>query len=124
MAQNVCPKCGSTYDAAQQFCPKDGTQLRVAESRRPTPNDGIGTLIGSRATSEDEAQRIKALLAADPTLRQGNATTGPIVTIRKPTDPMSRPSVQGEPRRNIVGIVIGIGVLVAVVVLIALAMRK
>jgi hypothetical protein len=119
MAQNVCPTCGSTYDAAQQFCPKDGTVLRSAESRRPTPNDGIGTLVGARATSEEEAQRIKALLAADPNYRKA-APAG----VPKPTDPMSRPSVSSEPRRNIVGIVIGVLVLAAVVALIALAMRK
>ena len=121
MPQNVCPQCGATYDAGTQRCPKDGAVLRPLQSaRKNTPGEGIGTLVGSRATSEEEAQRIKALLAADPTMHPKPTP----LSVPRPTDPTSRPSVSAEPRRNVVGIVIGALVLVAVVVLIALAMRK
>ena len=121
MSQNVCPQCGATYDAGVQRCTVDGAALRPAQpARKSTPSEGIGTLVGARATSEDEAQRIKALLAADAS---GRAKPTP-PSVPRPTDPTSRPSVSAEPRRNVVGIAVGVLVLIAVVVLIALAMRK
>ena len=41
---NVCPRCGTSYDAEARFCPRDGASLRVPR----TPADLVGQVIADR----------------------------------------------------------------------------
>ncbi len=121
MATVFCPSCGKEYDESTQFCPQDGTTLHSTANRRSgakTPGGGIGTLVGTRATSEQDAQKIKEALARDA------AGLGRPGNVPKPTDPLSRPSIHEKPERSMLGIAITVGVVLVIVVLIAVAMRR
>src|SRR5437763_4470765 len=122
MATVTCPTCGKEYDAATQFCPQDGSTLHPAnrKSGGRTPAGGIGTLVGTRGTSEQDAQEIKEALAAS---REGRGRPGGATPVR-PTDPLSRPSMAEEPKRSVLGIAITVGVVLVIVAVIAFAMRR